>query len=78
MAFVEMPICDVPLPVVLGVIVPSETVEPVALAQLELVIPLVPVQNVSVSSTCADTAIEVDVLAATVPLSIGVVQAASE
>jgi hypothetical protein len=77
-ALVEIPICDVPLPVVLGVRVPRLTDEPVAPEQLLDVMPDVPVQNVRVSSTCADNWIGVDVLVATVPASIGVDQAASE
>jgi hypothetical protein len=50
----------------------------VALAQLLLVMPDVPVQNVSVSSTLALTVICAAVLAATVPLSIAVDHELSE
>ena len=73
-----MPIWEVPDPVVLAVSAPRLTAVPVALAQLELVMPDVPVQNVSVSSTDALSWIWLAVLDATVPVSMGVVNVASE
>ena len=58
--------------------VPSEALVPVAPEQLLLVMPLVPVQKVSVSGTVASKLIKFAVLAATVPVSIGVAQPVSE
>ncbi len=72
------PICEVPVPVVDGVIVPKATLEPVAPAQLVLVIPEVPVQKVKDSSTEAVTVIWLAVETAIVPVSNGVAQPESE
>lgn len=76
--FVPTPICERPLFVELGDSEPSATLVPVAPAQLELVMPDVPVQKVRVSSTVAVTVIWLAVLAATVPVSTAVVYAVSE
>lgn len=67
-----------PLPVDEVVSAPRFTLVPVAPEQLLLVMPDVPVQKVSVSSTVADTVIWAAVLAATVPLSIALVKLAAE
>jgi hypothetical protein len=56
-ALVVAPICDVAAPVLVVVSVPSPTDVPVAPLQLVEVMPLVPVQNVSVSGTDAETVI---------------------
>jgi hypothetical protein len=77
-ALVDTPICDTPLPVDEVVSVPRLTLVPVAPEQLLFVMPDVPVQNVSVSSTVAETDIWLAVLAATVPLSRADEKALSE
>lgn len=77
-ALVVTPTWDVPMPVLEVVNVPKATLVPVAPAQLLLVMPEVPVQKVRASSTEPLTVIWLAVLAATVPLSIEVVQAESE
>lgn len=61
------------MPVVLVLKVPRDTDVPVAPEQLLDVTPEVPVQNVRVSSTVADTLIRFDVEAATTPVSTAVV-----
>jgi len=68
----------VPVLVLLALSVPKATELPVALAQLEEVIPDVPVQKVMDSLTLALRLIAADVLTATTPVSSGVVQAVSE
>ena len=77
-ALVAAPNCEVPEPVVEVESVPKLKVEPVAPEQLLLVIPEVAEQNVSVSSTLAETVIWLAVLAATTPLSSAPVQLAAE
>ncbi len=77
-ALVPTPSWEKLLAVELALKVPSAMLDPVAPAQLELVIPEVPEQNVRDSSTDAVILISWAVLAATTPVSTAVVQAASE
>jgi hypothetical protein len=72
--FVPTPIWEVPVPVADDVRVPNATVDPVAPAQLEFVMPEVPVQKTSVSSTDAVKLICAAVLAATAPVSVAPVE----
>lgn len=51
------PICEVPLLTALALRAPKLTLEPVAAAQLDVVMPDVPVQNVRDSLTSAVTVI---------------------
>ena len=68
-AFVPTPNCEVALLVGLALRVPRLAADPVAPVQLEVVIPVNPVQKVKVSSRVADTVIDCVVLLTTTPLS---------